>query len=180
MNPLRLPLSFLTTASIQAHLLCQEVWGQRQSGDHQPAGLLPVWKLCLRHPGPPGLLGKYLRAGDRRPRQPIRLCAHPLPRLHSYGTVPRCQLAAGTPQWQQLQVWTSVPDVDLLTAGCGVAFVFLCNVPQQQVINNHCTKLLMPLEHVVCVFGVYRTLMFISVDADIIMVIVMVLGVDGA
>lgn len=151
MNPLRLPLSFLTTASIQAHFLCQEVWGQRQSGDHQPAGLLPVWNLCLRHPGPPGLLGKYLRAGDRRPRQPIRLCAHPLPRLHSYGTVPRCQLAAGTPQWQQLQVWTSVPDVDLLTAGCGVAFVFLCNVPQQQVINNHCTKLLMPLEHVVCV-----------------------------
>lgn len=61
-----------------------------------------------------------------------------------------------------------------------MAFVFLCNVPQQQVINNHCTKLLMPLEHVVCVFGVYRTLMFISVDADIIMVIVMVLGVDGA
>lgn len=31
-----------------------------------------------------------------------------------------------------------------------------------------------------CVLGVYRTLMFISVDADIIMVIVMVLGVDGA
>lgn len=38
----------------------------------------------------------------------------------------------------------------------------------------------MPLEHVVCVLGVYRTLMFIRVDADIIMVIVMVLGVDGA
>lgn len=95
---------FTHAASVQTHLLRQEVRGQRQSGDHQPAGLLPVWCVPLGHPQSSGLLGKYLRAADGRPRQPLRFSRQPLQRLCPYGTDPRCQLTAGKSERQQLQV----------------------------------------------------------------------------
>ena len=95
---------FWPTASLQTHLLRPEVWGQRQPGDHQPAGRLPVRGVRPRHPGPPGLLGEHLRAGHGWPGQPVGLHAQSLPRLRPYGTDPRRRLAAGTSQRQQLQV----------------------------------------------------------------------------
>lgn len=92
------------TASVQTHLLRQEVRGQRQPGDHQPAGLLPVWGVPPGDPGPSGILGEHLRAADGRPRQPLRFGCQPLPRLRPYGADPRRQLSAGQPQRQQLPV----------------------------------------------------------------------------
>lgn len=95
---------FTPAASVQTHLLRQEVRGQRQPGDHQPAGLVPVRCVPLGHPQPSGLLGKHLRAAGGRPRQPLRFSRQPLRRLCPYGTDPRRQLTAGPPERQQLQV----------------------------------------------------------------------------
>lgn len=101
--PPSLPPHSASAANSASHLLCQEVWSQREPGDSEPAGRLPVWTV------PPGNVGSKLVLGERVRRarwrgQSVGHTAHVLPLLLATGLGQGFRLAARKPKGSQLQV----------------------------------------------------------------------------
>lgn len=92
-----------SAANGAAHLLRQEVWSQREPGDSEPAGQLPVRNVSPGNARPALVLGERLRRAGRC-GQSVRHAAHVLPLLLAAGSGQSCRLAAGEPEGSQLQV----------------------------------------------------------------------------
>lgn len=92
-----------SAANSAAHLLCQEVWSQREPGDSESAGQLPVWTISPGNARLKFLLGERVRRTGRR-GESVRHAAHVLPLLLTAGAGQSCRLAAGKPKGSQLQV----------------------------------------------------------------------------
>lgn len=96
-------LPFPSAANGATHLLCQKVWSQREPGDSEPAGHLPVWTVPPGDAGAQLILGEHVWWAGRR-GQPVGHAAHILPLLLTPGPGQGHRLAAGKPQGSQLQV----------------------------------------------------------------------------
>ena len=106
--PTLLPSSYTTlpspsAANCAAHLLRQEVWSQREPGDCEPAGQLPVRTFPPGDAEPELVLGERVRRARRR-GQPVGHAAHILPLLLTAGPGQSRRLTAGEPEGSQLQV----------------------------------------------------------------------------
>lgn len=92
-----------SAANGAAHLLRQEVRSQRESGDSQPAGRLPVRTFPQGNAGLKLILGERLRRARRR-GQPVGRAAYVLPLLLAAGSGQSRRLSAGESEGSQLQV----------------------------------------------------------------------------
>ena len=83
-----------SAANCATHLLRQEVWSQREPGDSEPAGHLPVWTVSPGNAGAELVLGERVRRARWR-GQPVGHAAHVLPLLLSPGPGQGRRLATG-------------------------------------------------------------------------------------